>query len=441
MSISLRKGMWVWLTAMVLMVQPLAAAEWLELNDLTLFDGTGAEVRSVERLVVRDGLIVAIDGLGADTRLESGDSVTTINLDGAFVIPGLVDTHVHLSNWPRPRHDLVDRLSWALDHGVTTLRDLGSDARVLADLKRAVAMGEIPGPRIRIGAIFGGDTLFDHPAMQQASPGFRPGQAPWLRAVSGEAELPVLVAMARGAGVDALKLYGDLDAARVHGLVTEAQRQGLMAWAHATVFPASPQDLVAAGVQSLSHAPYLIWAAIEEVPDDYEYRTRGPWDEVAPDHPRIVELLDAMAERGVVLDATLAMYRDMTRYRPPEGIEWAMQAFEWGAAVTRLAHERGVAVSVGTDAFFPVSPYAPPNTHVELRALVEDVGMTPAEALIAATRNGAKAAGLDDAVGTVEIGKRADLVVLGADPLADIGATTRIEWVIVDGRIHKRPEN
>lgn len=61
MGISLRKGLWVWLAVMVLMTRPLAAAEWLELADFMLFDGTGSERRAVERLVVRDGVIVGID--------------------------------------------------------------------------------------------------------------------------------------------------------------------------------------------------------------------------------------------------------------------------------------------------------------------------------------------------------------------------------------------
>jgi imidazolonepropionase-like amidohydrolase len=431
---------WILVVGVALLaVRPAVAAQWLELSNFTLFDGSGEPVRTVDRMLVRDGEIVAIDGEGDGVLPRAGESITSIDLDGAFVIPGLIDTHVHLANFPRPRLELVNRLSWSLDHGVTTLRDLGSDARVVSELARAVETGDIAGPRIRAGAIFGGKTLFDHPAMQQAAPGFAPGQAPWLRAVSSDDDIAVAVAMARGAGAHALKLYGDMDAGLVGQLVAEAERQGLMAWAHATVFPASPRELIEAGVQSLSHAPYLIWAAVENVPDDYNYRTRAAWTEIPPDHPDILAVLDLMAERGVVLDTTLAMFRDMTRYRPPEGIEWAMDAFEWGVAVTRLAHERGVPVATGTDAFFPVSPMAPPNTHVELRALVDDVGMSPRDALVAATANAALAAGLADRVGTVAVGKRADLVVLGSDPLADIGATTDIRWVIVDGRIHRRP--
>ncbi len=432
---------WIVFVALVVgATGPLAAAEWLELRNFKLFDGTGSEPREVHRLVVKDGEIVAIDEADDEQRPAPGEAVTIIDLDGAFMMPGLIDTHVHLANWPMARHELVNRLSWALDHGVTSLRDLGGDARVLAEIRRAAELGELDAPRIRIGAIFGGQSMFNHPALAQASPGMAPGQAPWLREVSGEGDVSLMVAMARGAGVDALKIYGNLGVTRVEELVAEAQQQGMMAWAHATVFPASPQDLISVGVQSLSHAPYLIWAGVESLPDDYGYRTKGPWDDIPPDHPGILDLLDEMAERGVVLDATLAMYRDMTRYRPAEGIEWAMQAFEWGVTVTRLAHERGVPVSVGTDAFFPPTLFEPPNTHVEIRALVKDVGLSPDQALVAATRNGARAAGLDELVGTVEVGKRADLVVLGSDPLSDIHATTDIDWVIFDGRIHRRPE-
>lgn len=418
-------------------VQPSPAAQWLELTDFTLIDGTGAEPREVERLTVRDGRIIGIDEAGEHGTPEPGEVVTAIDLDGAFVIPGLIDAHVHLANYPRPRAELTERLAWSLDHGVTTLRDLGGDARILADLKRAISAGEIDGPHLRFAAMFGGETMFDHPAIGAAAQGFELGEAPWLRAASGEVDLPAIIAMARGAGVSAIKLYGDLDAARVAEIVDEARRQELMAWAHGTVFPASPGDLVTAGVDSLSHAPYLVWEGADEVPADYAMRTQGPWDEIAPDHPRILELLDAMAERGVVLDATLSMYRDMHQYRPPEGIEWAPVAFEWGVALTRLAHERGVPIAVGTDAFFPVSPYAPPNTHVEIETLVEEVGLSPMAALVAATQNGAIAAGVGEERGTVEVGRIADLVVLGSDPLADIRATRDIRHVIVSGRRHR----
>lgn len=414
-----------------------AGSQRLELTDFTLIDGTGAEPRAIERLTVRDGWIIGIDGAGEHGVTESGEVVTTIHLDGAFVIPGLIDAHVHLANYPRPRSELVERLAWALDHGVTTLRDMGGDARILADLRRAIAAGEIAGPELRFAAMFGGETMFDHPAIGQAALGFEPGRAPWLRAVGADADLPRLVARAAGSGVDAIKLYGDLDAARAQAIVEEAKSQGLVAWAHGTVFPASPAELVGAGVDSLSHAPYLVWAGVDEVPSDYNLRTQGPWDQVPPDHPRILELLDAMAERGVVLDATLSMYRDMHRYRPPEGIEWAPVAFEWGVALARLAHERGVPIAVGTDAFFPAGRHAPPNTHVEIETLVENVGLSPMAALVAATQNGAIAAGVGDERGTVEVGRIADLVVLGSDPLADIAATRDIRHVIVGGRVHK----
>lgn len=426
----------LWLSLAVA-VNPPARAELLELTGFTLIDGTGAEPREIERLTVRDGRIIGIDGAGEHGAPEPGEVVTTIDLDGAFVIPGLVDAHVHLANYPRPRAELAERLGWSLDHGVTTLRDLGGDARILADLKRAIAAGEIEGPHLRFAAMFGGEKMFDHPAIGAAAQGFELGEAPWLRAASGEVDLPAIIAMARGAGVSAIKLYGDLDAARVSEIVDESSRQELMAWAHGTVFPASPGELVAAGVSSLSHAPYLVWEGADEVPADYAMRTQGPWDEIAPDHPRILELLDAMAERGVVLDATLSMYRDMHQYRPPEGIEWAPVAFEWGVSLTRLAHERGVPIAVGTDAFFPVSPHAPPNTHVEIETLVEDVGLSPMAALVAATQNGAIAAGVGDERGTVEVGRIADLVVLGSDPLADIRATRDIRHVIVSGRRHR----
>jgi imidazolonepropionase-like amidohydrolase len=218
-------------------------------------------------------------------------------------------------------------------------------------------------------------------------------------------------------------------------VIAEAHRQGLRAAAHATVFTAGPGDLVDAGIDSLAHAPYLVWEGADAIPGDYRKRIDGPWATVPPDHPKLLALYRRMAERGVFLDATLYVYKAMNSYpgHPPQA--WADAAFAWAAKATRLAREAGVRVTTGTDWFEPGSDVELPHTHEELALLVDAAGFTPMQAIVAGTRNGAAAMGMGDTRGTVELGKAADLLVLDASPLEDIRNTQRIRMTVADGRV------
>jgi imidazolonepropionase-like amidohydrolase len=110
------------------------------------------------------------------------------------------------------------------------------------------------------------------------------------------------------------------------------------------------------------------------------------------------------------------------------------------AAVTRRAHQLGVPISTGTDSIAAADTSALPNVHEEIALLVRDGGFTPAEALVAATENGARTLGIADRVGSLQPGKRADLVVLSADPLADITSTRSVQLVMKRGVIFRRDQ-
>lgn len=147
-----------------------------------------------------------------------------------------------------------------------------------------------------------------------------------------------------------------------------------------------------------------------------------------------------MAQRGTVLDATLLISElkaeapdSVTDFRVDKPT-WA-EAARWSAAVTRRARELGVAVAAGTDAIGAEHHGELPNLHRELELLVSEAGFSPLEAITAATRNSARAVGAEATRGTIEIGKLADLVVLRADPTADIRNTREIELVIKRGRV------
>ncbi|MBL8297410.1 MAG: amidohydrolase family protein [Rhodanobacteraceae bacterium] len=420
----------------VVAASPLQAADYLELTDFQLIDGSGGPARPVKSLLIRDGVIVAIDESGTRPTPEADARWTRIGLAGAWVIPGLVDTHVHLSRFPDPRRG--DRiLSSALRGGVTSVRDLAGDVRALGEMERALVTGELSGPTLVYSALFGGPAIFRGGPTADMAPGHAPGEAPWARRIDAKTDLRQAVAEARGTGARIIKVYGDLTPPLATALIREARQQGLMTAAHATVFPAAPGDLVDAGVGSLSHAPYLVWEAVDSVPADYGQRIRGPWGAIAPDHPRLLALYRRMAERGVFLDATLYVYKAMKDYAPGQmDTSWTEAAFAWGAAAVRHARAAGVRVTTGTDWFEPRDEGDLPHTHEELALLVEHAGFTPAQALVAATRNGAAALALDDR-GMLTVGKLADLIVLEADPLADIHNTRQIRFTLKRGVMTK----
>jgi imidazolonepropionase-like amidohydrolase len=216
----------------------------------------------------------------------------------------------------------------------------------------------------------------------------------------------------------------------VSALTAEAHRQGMMAWAHATVFPAKPSDVVAAGVDVLSHAPYLVWEAAPRVPQDYTVRAMGDFQHIRPDDPRILAVLDSMKARGEILDATLHVFEEEAA-RTPDRVGKGIVA--WEGAVTRLAHERGVLVDAGTDGMGSPEDTVP-NIYREMTSLVHDAGFTPLEAIGAATRVAAMALGISATHGTVSPGKMADMVVLSADPATDIENTRDIVEVWKHGR-------
>jgi imidazolonepropionase-like amidohydrolase len=262
-----------------------------------------------------------------------------------------------------------------------------------------------------------------------------------MQAITAKTDIALAVAEAKGTGATGIKLYANLPAALVKAITAEAHRQGLRVWAHATVFPAKPSDLVDAGVDTVSHSPYLVWEAAPSVPDDYRMRAMGDFEHVDPDAPQILALFDAMKKQGTILDATLLAFKNEADHHPQRVGAGIMP---WSYGVTKLAHRRGVLIDAGTDdAGFPYSKDGPdldqmPSVHQEMALLVEHCGFTPLQAIEAATEIGAAALGQSAKRGTVTPGKLADLVVLDADPSRDIRNTTKIDFVVKNGRIYSR---
>ncbi len=413
------------------------AAAPLALTHATVIDGSGAAAMADRTVVIRGERIESVFASGSrplpqDARVE--------DLRGRYLIPGLIDAHVHLTGAESGMAGYRPLLQALLRGGVTSVRDMAGDDRLLGYLALRANTDAFASPDIVYAALMSGPSFFaEDPRAQAASVGMPLGLAPWMQAISGTTDIALAVAAARGTGATGVKLYANLPAALLRQVAAEAHRQGLRVWTHATVFPARPSDAVAAGADTISHSPYLVWEAASPVPADYRVRARGDFRHVAPDAAPIIALLKAMKARGTILDATLVVFRREAQHHPNQVGAGIMP---WGYAVTRLAHREGVLIDAGSDsAGLPSDATGPelralPLVHEEMALLVKHCGFSPIAAIEAATRIGAMAIGHGGDRGTITAGKLADLVVLTADPSRNIGNTRRISFVIKHGRIY-----
>ncbi|MFJ6706369.1 MULTISPECIES: amidohydrolase family protein [unclassified Streptomyces] len=405
----------------------------------TLFDGTGDRHRPGTTIVTDGARIHTVTGDGDPLPRLAADA-PRVDLDGRFVVPGLIDTHQHLATPPdRPVAEAV--LRRLVHSGVTAVRDMADDLRQIGDLARATLVGEIPGPDIRYAALMAGPSFFDDPRTHEVSRGAVPGAVPWMQAVTPDTDLTIAVALARGTHATAIKVYADLDAATVAAVTAEAHRQGIAVWAHATVFPAAPGEVVAAGVDSVSHVTLL---AFENSGAPLSsYKTKPPVDHdrfAAGDDPELAALFAEMRRRGTVLDATASMWTsDELRGDTAESADHARRTTELAAAVTAQAYRAGVAVSTGTD--FETDPRDPfPALFGELAFLAGRCGIPAAEVLRSATLIGARAAGAEADMGSVEAGKLANFAVLDEDPLQDVANLRTLTLTVKRGHRFDRAD-
>lgn len=392
----------------------------LVVRSVSIIDGTGSPARPGLSLVVRDGRIAAIVPAG-----EEPPADLVIDGPGLFAIPGLIDAHVHLSGMPWAQR--TEQLERVLRGGVTTVFDMAGDVRDTSHLSRAALTGEIDSPSIEYVSLMAGPAFFTDPRVIASSRGYKPGEAPWNRVVTPETDLVRAVAEAKGAGARAIKLYAALDAPTVARIGAEAARQDIRLVAHATTFPAKPSDLIAAGVKLLAHTPYLVWEGSPPSPD-FPKRARGDFAGVPADGPVMTRLLQSMKDKAVALNPTLWIFAD-----GPAKDDLAGLRTPWMNAVTKRAQEMGVTLAAGTDSMIQGGD-AQPMLHKELEAEVA-AGLTPMEALVSATRGGARGIGIDGTRGTLEAGKAADIVLTDKNPAEDIRNTRRIRFVIKDGRL------
>ncbi|HEX6067001.1 MAG TPA: amidohydrolase family protein, partial [Longimicrobiales bacterium] len=251
-------------TGLLLCAAPLAAqapthnppAGVLVLRNVTLIDGTGRPAQPNRTIIIRDGRIAEI--ATAQSAPPRGSQV--LDLSGHFVIPGLVDAHVHLTSPFALRTQQDSLLTFLFKSGITSVRDMAGDAVVLKEHARLAADSQLPVPRVYYSALMAGaEFLRTEPRARAIAQGGTPGELAWLRALTDTTNMKDVIAAAKDIGVTGIKLYADLPVALVERVTAEAHRQGLKVWAHATLAPAKPTEVIDAGVDVISHLDMLVF--------------------------------------------------------------------------------------------------------------------------------------------------------------------------------------
>jgi len=418
----------------------------------TLWDGTGAAPLPGAVVLLQGGRITCA---GSAARCPVTPDAERVDGTGRFLLPGLIDTHVHLllrqdgvtdTSIKADLHDLLAR-------GITTVRDMGNNPSRLLE---AVDSAQ-PAPRVYAMQLVAGAQFF-LPEVERSPDGNLRSHAPaaigmrqlgwWPIMFPASGDPESVIRQARQGGAVGLKLYQDLDSAQVATLVRAAHAAGMPVWGHGWVQPASVLQQSQAGQDGVVHAAGLAGELVPAAARD-TLRTSSALLQVTADsataetagRPQVLAALDTLAARGTFLEPTLhaallsaERVKTSKRRIPTLPQRYAVAANVFGFEVTREAARRGVRLTAGTDhvAYGPAAERA--QLSEELRLLVDSVGLSPARALLAATRDAALALGAPGRDrGTVEPGKAADLVMLAADPLADIRNVGLVEWVMRAG--------
>ncbi len=350
-----------------------------------------------------------------------------INLKSKFIIPGLIDSHTHIEHsayWDNsspynpPRKNMVALLKHALFGGITTIREMACDARVMGELSRAAKIGTIESPDIFYPSLFADPRFFADPRADAIALGETPGEVSWVRSIDENTNYAQIVAAAKGNGSTALKLYALLNPTQIKSIVAEAHKQDLKVWAHAYTQFAKPSEIIESGVNSISHAPLLM----------YEYGT-GNRLSTYPDDDKILQnIFEKMRQNKVSFDPTLFIY-DMLKGDDRSKI---------AAAITQKAHEAGVQIIAGTDSISAYQDFDLPHLHSEIEYYVTYCNFSNIEALKTATINAAISLGLEAEIGSIEENKTANLIVLDKNPLDNIKNTRAIHFVMKNGNIYKK---
>jgi imidazolonepropionase-like amidohydrolase len=398
----------------------------------TLIDATGAPPVRDAVVVIEKGRITAA-GSARITRIPRG--ARRMDVGGKTILPGLWDMHAHF-----------EQVEWGpvyLAAGVTTVRDCGNELDFIRSVRDTIEAGRGLGPSLLLACFVDGD-----------SP-----RAIGTTRLREESEIPKLIRTFRDARCSQVKIYSSLPPRLIAPLARAAHEAGMSVTGHI------PNGIgavhaVEAGMDQINHLHYVARAFL---PPSYDPDAtlsdavlRKAALEVDLSSPSAKETLEFFRSRHVVVDPTMALaelgthtaeenarvepglskvaeplrQQLVTVGAPPEQREKAHALWKRDLEILRALHQAGVPIVAGTDQAVPGH-----SLHREMEIYVS-AGFSPMEAIQAATIVPARAMNRDKEVGTVEAGKRADLIIVDGDPLADIRNLRRVVTVVQAGRAY-----
>ena len=400
----------------------------------TLIDGTGAAAMADTAVVIHDGRIVAV---GPRTKVKIPKSATVIDAHGKWILPGLWDMHAHF-----------EQVEWGpiyLAAGVTTVRDCGNEFEFITAVRDAVMQGRGLGPRLLLAGIIDGTGPLTIGVERVDTP----------------EQARMWTDRYHAAGFQQMKIYSSVKLDEVKVVADEAHKLGMTVTGHV------PQGLTAyqvidAGQDQINHIGFIASIMRAALPDNATRADRmnaeANIDFNSPEAQKAVEFLKA---HHTVVDPTMALdeFFTATSTKPPASFEPGVnkvapelaeqltdvappndrsalteKVFEKNLQIVGVLHKAGIPIVAGTDQTVPGH-----SLHREIELYVQ-AGFTPMEAIQAATIVPARVMGLDKESGTVEKEKRADLVLVGGNPLDDIRNIRKVAYVITNGVMYHTAE-
>ena len=400
----------------------------------TLIDGKGGAPVADSAVVIHDGRIVAV---GPRSQVKVPKDANVVDAKGKFLLPGLWDMHAHF-----------EQVEWGpiyLAAGVTTVRDCGNEFEFITAVRDAIAQNRGLGPRLLLAGIVDGSGT----------------HSVGVQRVDTPEQARLWTDRYHAAGFQQMKIYSSVKLEQVKAIAEEAHRLGMTVTGHVPN-GLNAYQVIEAGQDQINHLGYI--AEIMHTPYPPDAKMEEKITATAN-----IDLNSAEAQRAIsflrdhhtVLDPTMALFElfQATTAKPPasfepginkiapelaqpltdvgppsERSELQQRAFNKEIEMLGALHRAGIPIVAGTDQAVPGY-----SLHREIE-LYAQAGFTPMEAIQAATIVPARAMGVEKESGTVEKGKRGDLILLTADPLADIHNTRAVEYVITNGTMYHTAE-
>ena len=431
-----------------------SAPSTLIIHDVTVIDATGEAAKAHQTVIVRDRKIEAIENSsGAFSGKLPGNHVDGT---GKFLIPGLWDMHVHMVFGDWFPHGKEITLPLFIANGITGVRDMGGDLEVLQQWRRGISEGKLIGPRIVMSG-----SMLDGP-----QPRF-----PSSIAIKTPEDGRRAVDDLKRRGADFIKLQSLIPRDAVFAIADEAKKQNISFVGHVPD-AVRASEASNAGQKSFEHL-IGIFEGSSPLEDEFIKGTKTEKQFLESYDPKRAGALFTLLAKnrtwqcptlvwergGNLIDQTdfasdtrakyvPSYWKDVTWKRFTEQVEHEFNTddlatrkrfVEKELQVVKAMHKVGIPFLAGTDT--PPGVYIFPgfSLHEELQRFVAAV-FTPMEALQTATLNPAKFLGREDELGTIEKGKLADMVLLDANPLDDIGNTQKIAGVVANGRYFSRAD-